>query len=340
MTAERQPRRATIYTIAQEAGLSPSSVSLALNKPGRLPQETEERVREIAERQGYRRSVTARALVKGRSGILVFIADNLSHPFSGKIAEQAERIARELGFFLVMVGSGPGYDVRSLVKEVDYFADGLMLGVTQLSDQEITELSEQIPLVALNRESDRYSCVTVDDTAAVDEMFSRIREAGHQRAGYVGSATNVYTDTRRYALYRAAAERHGLEFVDCGRYTQEESASDVVARAVIASGVTACTVFSDVRALQLIGWLTRLGVRVPADVSVAGHDDTFGSTFLTPTLATISEPLDMLTEVGMRMLVAKIDPDTADAGPDAQRDLVSHFIVRESLAPASELPLN
>ncbi|WP_223847510.1 LacI family DNA-binding transcriptional regulator [Bifidobacterium callitrichos] len=46
-------QKTTIYDIAKEAGVSPSTVSRALSQPGRISAKTEFRIRRIAEQLGY-----------------------------------------------------------------------------------------------------------------------------------------------------------------------------------------------------------------------------------------------------------------------------------------------
>src|SRR5689334_1603905 len=63
INGRKQP--ATIYDVAKASGVSPSTVSRALNKPGRLNEATERRIRDVADELGYRINPMARALPTG-----------------------------------------------------------------------------------------------------------------------------------------------------------------------------------------------------------------------------------------------------------------------------------
>ena len=52
----------TIYDVAREAGVAPSTVSRAFSRPGRVNAETAERVRAVAAQLGYRTNPPARAM--------------------------------------------------------------------------------------------------------------------------------------------------------------------------------------------------------------------------------------------------------------------------------------
>ena len=65
--------RVSIRDVAREAGVSVTTVSHALNGKGRLNPETRERVREVADRLGYRPNPAARSLVSGRTGLIAAV---------------------------------------------------------------------------------------------------------------------------------------------------------------------------------------------------------------------------------------------------------------------------
>ena len=65
--------RVSIRDVAREAGVSVTTVSHALNDKGRLNPETRQRVREVADRLGYRPNPAAKSLVSGRTGLIAAI---------------------------------------------------------------------------------------------------------------------------------------------------------------------------------------------------------------------------------------------------------------------------
>ena len=65
--------RVSIRDVAREAGVSVTTVSHALNGKGRLNAETRKRVREVADRLGYRPNPAARSLVSGHTGLIAAI---------------------------------------------------------------------------------------------------------------------------------------------------------------------------------------------------------------------------------------------------------------------------
>jgi LacI family transcriptional regulator, repressor for deo operon, udp, cdd, tsx, nupC, and nupG len=71
------------------------------------------------------------------------------------------------------------------------------------------------------------------------------------------------------------------------------------------------------------------GVRVPADVSVVGYDDTFGSDFCEPPLTTLAAPVEQAGKVLVDVLL-----ETLRGGGGVQRIVLpTQLRVRESTGP-------
>src|SRR5690625_7652449 len=85
----------TIYDVAREAGVAPSTVSRAFSRPGRVNAETGERIRQIAERLGYRAKPQARAAAPRRTSMLAVVLADLANPEIGRAScrESGECVA-------------------------------------------------------------------------------------------------------------------------------------------------------------------------------------------------------------------------------------------------------
>src|SRR3954452_14476629 len=73
-------KRTTIYHVALEAGVAPSTVSRAFSRPSRVNADTAERIRQVAERLGYRTSPPARALTTSRTRIVALVIADIKNP--------------------------------------------------------------------------------------------------------------------------------------------------------------------------------------------------------------------------------------------------------------------
>ena len=97
-------RGPTAWEVAREAGVTQSTVSLVLSgrAEGRVSVATQERVRQAAERLGYRPHAAARSLRSGRSGLVVLMVPQLQNPFFVRVMDGAEQAAFEYGYSVVL----------------------------------------------------------------------------------------------------------------------------------------------------------------------------------------------------------------------------------------------
>ena len=74
-------KKATIKDIAKEAGVSPRSVSYAINETGRLSPETRLRILKIAEEMNYQPNILAKGLVEQKTYLIGVVLPYLSSSF-------------------------------------------------------------------------------------------------------------------------------------------------------------------------------------------------------------------------------------------------------------------
>ena len=106
---------ATIYDIARIAGVSPSTVSRALNKPGRLSASTEKRILEAAAELNYQANPMARALPTGRTLTIGLVVADITNPMIFDVVRGAGHEATLNDYTLVLVESeeSPGRELRA-----------------------------------------------------------------------------------------------------------------------------------------------------------------------------------------------------------------------------------
>lgn len=100
-----QTKRTTIYDLAALAGTSASAVSAVLNgnwKKRRISEKLAERIRRIADEQGYAVNMQASALRRERSRIVGMIVPMYDNRYFGSIVEKFEQMARDRGLFPII----------------------------------------------------------------------------------------------------------------------------------------------------------------------------------------------------------------------------------------------
>ena len=317
----------TIYDVARAVGVSPSTVSRALNKPGRINAKTEERIRAAAESIGYRLNPMARALPTGRTSTIALIVSDITNPVYFDVIRGAERVTTEHGLTLVFSESQESVEQElHAARRLQSAADGLILVASRLSDDEIRDLAAVKPVVLVNRLVPSIPAVTPSLSPGVEAAVEHLERLGHRSIAYLSGPTTSWTNRIRWSTLFACAVQRGLSIVEIGPgQPTMQGGQDLLPR-LRASGATAAIAYNDLMALGVMQACRTAGIEIPRDLSLIGFDDIFGAALPTPALTTVRIPLAELGQSAARMLV------TGDYGFDEQ-SLATSLVTRESTGP-------
>jgi LacI family transcriptional regulator len=297
-------KAATIYDIAKLAGVNPSTVSRALTTPGRINAATEAKVREAAKQLNYRVNPFARALPTGKTKMIALMVADITNPVFFKLVRGAELKAAEAGYTLVIAESQESSRVESdNLERILPSVDGVILGTTRLSDEEIYAVNKQKPVVLVNRKVDGVSDVVPDNTPGIAEAVKHLAELGHKHIAFVAGPTASWINTDRWNLLMKNAVDLGMTISEIGANEPTVEGGKNSLDRVRAAGVTAVVTYNDVMAIGLLRAATAAGIRVPEDLSIVGFDNIFGSDFTNPPLSTIQMPLEQVGNEAIDVLL-------------------------------------
>jgi len=347
---EGRTARPRIADVARKAGVSKTAVSFAFNSPERLSAQTAARIRDVAERLGYRPNPVARMLTQRQTmtlGVLTpqALAVIFSNPFfalfSEGVAEAAEELGYELHFISPLHGSLAMAMGRAMVDGV--VAIGLSADHPEVGQIEAAGL----PMVLVDSEDlAGHSSVVVDDEAGARAAAEHLIALGHrdililavegpQPAGNQPEHHGV--SERRLRGYQAALEKAGLELrsdhVVAGRASIPGGAATF--ERALAAGIrpTAVLAMSDAMAIGAVRHAREQGLRIPDDLSVVGFDDVDLAAHVDPPLTTVHQPIREKGAVAARLLLARIAVG-ASHRPERVR-LATELVVRSSTAVAN-----
>lgn len=337
-------KRVTIADVARAAGVSPTTVSFAFNKPLRVGQETAERILVAASELGYSPSPLARAQRYQRTnviGILVpfTIAASFANPFIAAFMQGVGAVCDELSLGALFVSPLEG-SLEEATKRAP--VDGyIVLGLDEAHAEVSPLLRRGVPLVIVDGDAQSVSYVNVDDTGGAYEAAAHLLGKGHRDILVVTFESpsprplhedNVFYGVggRRLAGYERAFTGHGLEL----RPEHLVQALTSIEGGAAAFGTawsqgrrpTAVLAVSDAMAIGVIKAATRLGLRVPRDLEVIGFDDVPLAELTQPALSTVHQPIVEKGEVAARLLVAARD----GKGSPEQVLLPTHLVLRDS----------
>lgn len=316
--------------LALLAGVSKITVSRALRNSPLVTEATREKVRRVAEEQGYRFNVSARNLRMGRSysvAVVVEMTPAKGRPMSGPYPlELLGGITQEL--------TTAGYSVVLTSKQLldtapVQGADGLILLGQGSHGEAVTALKKTgRPLVVWGAPEPGSETVVVgsDNRKGGASAAQRFLEQGRTRLVFLGDVDHAEVEERCAGFIGALEGRGTVHIIRPKAFTFEAGFACISAllkkRGQVFDGVFAA---SDLLAMGAIRALAEKNLRVPDTVSVIGYDDTPGAATFIPPLTSVHQ---YLHDGGV--LLAKKMLDLMSGQPVVSETLPTTLMVRHT----------
>lgn len=286
----------TMEDLAKLAGVSTITVSRALRDSPLVTEQTREKVRRIAEEQGYRLNISARNLRMRRSYSVAVVVEMT--PVKGR--PMSDPYPLELLGGITQELTTAGYSVVLTSKQLldtapVQGADGLIL-LGQGSHGEAVKVLQKagLPLVVWGAPmpDSGYIVVGSDNRAGGISAAGRFIEQGRKKLIFLGDVDHAEVSDR-CAGFMSALEGHGQVQILRPKAFTFECGFDAMSALLAKSGPGFDGVFaaSDLLAMGAIRALTENFLRVPEDVSVVGYDDTPGAASFVPPLTSVHQYL-------------------------------------------------
>lgn len=311
----RSDKPITIKTIADAAGVHPSTVSRALdpNNSSKVKSETVRRVKRVAESLGYEPNPWARSLRTRKTMTLGLLLPRLTDTVLASMFEAAADRAREFGYQAMTVSTREDPEEEGRLAELllERRVDGLIFATCRLDDPLPRRIASRgTPFVLMNRASADFPVVRTDDELGGYLATRHLLGLGHRRIGVIAGRPDVSTAAYRLRGYRAALMEAGLKVDDDLVVPSEFAASGgVVAGGQLLSmrnRPTAILAVNDSTAVGAISVARDLGLRIPDDLSVVGYNDDQLASLLPVPLTSVKAPLEQMGRSAVDMLLDRI----------------------------------
>ena len=324
-------RTARLADVAAEAGVSISTVSRVFSNPERLSPATVQRVREVAARMRFAPNVMARALRAGDSPYLGVVVPDISNPYMTTLLKAAQARSRGREIICLVADTDDAADVeRKVCEQFAQQTRGILLCAPRMSVSHIREIAAMSPVMLVNRPVEGIPCVFTDSAASVDALVDRLCDLGHEKIAYLPGPVASWANKARGRMVADRVRGRGAAFVKLEPTSARFEDGVTAAREAADHGASAVVAFDDVLAAGLIEGFRQLGMAVPGDVSVTGHDDVLAG-LVQPGLTTIDGRSAQVARLAVDLLLAACEPD---AVPSADHVGVATELVWRASAAA------
>ncbi|MDP9806896.1 LacI family transcriptional regulator [Trueperella bonasi] len=268
--------RVTIYDVARAAGVSPSTVSRTLSRPGRVSASTAKKVHQAIQELGY---ITAHSSAHAErdTHTIAFSVQRLSNPIYEEmltgfrerfddsyvpvVVESEEDAAREAA------------NLRRILPQID----GLILASSLLTDAQIANLHKQIPMILVQRQVSGISSIMFDVNVGIAHLIELFDQHQHEELLYVSGPERSWTSGMRWRSIQAAAGDRGIKVSRTKPLEPSPSSGFDAVELWQESNATGVITFNDLQATGFLQGVDRAGLEVPRDVSLASFDNSIAA---------------------------------------------------------------
>lgn len=341
----------TLEEIAREAGVSRSTVSRVLNDGPHVSARARERVLAVTQRLNFHPNASARNLAAGCTrniGLVIPVAVSalFTDPYFPLLI-QGITTACNAHNYSVMLWLADIEQERQIVSKItrSSMVDGVIVASALMDDPVVQALlAGHSPFVQVGRHltDERISYVDVDNYNCARELVGYLWRLGYRRIATITGPSNMIAGHDRRSGYLDALRARGLlpdpalivegDFLEEGGYVAMQQLLARSRQSAPADRPDAVFVASDTMALGALRALREAGLRVPADMALAGFDDMPFAARTDPPLTTVRQPVQRTGMVAAETLFELIEnPDT----PPRRIILPTELVVRASTGTGS-----
>lgn len=312
----------TITDVAKAAGVSKSTVSLALQDSPKLRADTKRKVMKAAKELGYVYNRAAANLRRRSSEMIGMVINDLTNPFFAELAVALERSFTDSGYIVMMANTSE--DIKQQGKVVQTFCEhgaaGILIcpvfGTTR--DHLAPHLSKGVPVVSVMRpiEGDECDFVAPDTMAGTQAAAQHLIDQGMSRLAFMGGRPETPVYQTRLRGFMAAIDKAGIdhgkiEIIPCipNRVMANDTIAARIQQGALPQGIVC---YNDVVAFGVVFGLDRAGLKAGKEVAVIGFDDVQACTTFSPTISSVHVFTEQLAKLAANSLMQRLkDPDRA-----------------------------
>jgi len=295
--------------VAEQAGVSITTVSHVLNKTRYVSPETRKRVQQAIQQLRFYKDAHARRLASGRSDFFGLIVSDITNPFFPELIRGFESAALGRRFDTLLCDTN--YDPRRTEASVRMMIENKVRGVAVMTSELAPHLAEDlianhVAVVSLDLgTSGLYTAnIRVNYARGIRQAIDHLHKLGHNDFVFISGPQSLRSAMVRREAFVSALGSYGLSSERTVEGNHKVDGGMAATRTLLTQGTppTAILCSNDLTAIGAMAALREAGLRIPEDVSVVGFDDIYFANITTPPLTTVSLPRNRVGELAFEAL--------------------------------------
>ncbi len=338
--SNKRKKQVTIYDLATELKVAPSTVSRALKDHFSIGKETITAVKELARKRGYRTNTLASSLRTQETNTIGVMVPYINHPFISNLISGIEGEARELGYNVIISQSQDSYE-NEVANAKALFASRIHVLIVSLAMEttnydHLTEIIQSgTPVIFVDRVPQQVEGyrVMIDNFRTAREATQHLIDQGCRRIAFFGGARHQVIYHEREYGYRTALQENGIPI--------DEGLIHIFEHLTIEEGYRLTQklfegqhrpdgIFStmDIAAVGAIKYAHSIGVKIPEDLAVIGFNDDPVCEIIEPQLSSMTHPAAEMGRKALRQALQIANPGATSTARMVNLD--TNLVVRGS----------
>jgi len=304
----------TLKDIAKKTGLSVSTVSRLLNDKYDAKSRKAQKVVKIAQEMGYTPNFAAVSLRTNSTKTLGVIVPSINGGFFSNVLQGIENELKRFDFRVVICQTNDSSsEEKDAIERLSRFkVDGILISLSENSQnlELLSQLNKFGPKILqfdrIATDTDVPSIEMQDEKAAFLAMKQLIVK-GLKSFLYIGISPDIRNNTSRFNGYKSAITSSNIKITTFYPSKINSKYEDELAEKI--KGIDCILSYNDAIAVEALMALKQLNIPVPKQISVLGFDDRTFCKWVTPTLSSISRPIELLGQHAAQKMLQMINKD-------------------------------
>lgn len=335
--------RVTLTDIAKALNISASTVSRALKDHPAIKKETKDAVVKLAKKLKYQPNLLALGLLQKKTFTIGVIVPEITSHFFSTVITGIRDVLSPAGYNIAICLSNESFEEEIAITEkmAKTQIDGILVSPASSTKKykHFKALQKNgIPLVVFDRDCPGLDVdkVLVDDYDGAFQAVEYLIKSGCQNIAHLSGPMNLSTTKHRLQGYLDALEKHKVaikqeNIVHVTGFSHEDGIKPAQGLLQLKNRPDAIFAMNDCIAISTMYVAKKMGLHIPKDISIIGFDDEPHSSYFTPALSTIWQPVYSMGMLSARILLSKLNDNNPDDNQTLRQEVFKpELVIRAS----------
>jgi len=333
----------TLKKIAEELGISITTVSKALKEYPDVSKKTRKLVRETAAKLNYKPNSFAVNLRTKESKTIGLIIPEIVHHFFSSVIKGIISQAEKKGYLVITLQSNESYELEK--QQIDLLlnkrVDGILISLANATGdfKHLNQILDQgTPLVMFDKIAKIVKCskVIIDDRKAAYKATQHLIDIGCKRIAHFRGPLLPQNSIDRFLGYKQALTDNNIKYDASLVYLLNDMSFEegsFFANKLLKDHKDVDGIFinTDLVAIGAIAAFNKQGVKIPEQINIVGFSNWFMSSVISPSLTTINQPGFKMGKKAFKILYKEIKDKKKNKSIIYKEEVLdTNIVVRES----------